>query len=40
MNLAVFLDGTWNDPSDCTNVFRLYTRTGTHDRYGRRQLRY
>ena len=40
MNLAVFLDGTWNDPSDCTNVFQLYTRTGTHDRYGRRQLRY
>lgn len=39
-NLAVFLDGTWNDPTDNTNVWRLKTLVARRDAEGKRQLAY
>ena len=32
--LAIFLDGTWHDPSDQTNVFRLYDLVAPQDSAG------
>jgi uncharacterized protein (DUF2235 family) len=30
MNLTLLFDGTWNDPQDRTNVFRLCTSLADH----------
>jgi len=30
MNLILLFDGTWNDPQDRTNVFRLCTSLADH----------
>jgi uncharacterized protein (DUF2235 family) len=38
--LALFFDGTWNESSDHTNVFRLYLLTAEHDQGGVAQLRF
>lgn len=38
--LAMFLDGTWNDPDANTNVWRLYAMTAEHGDDGIRQIRY
>ena len=38
--LAVFLDGTWNDPGDNTNVWRLSSMLGTQDSQQNPQLAY
>ena len=38
--LAVFLDGTWNDPGDNTNVWRLRSMLSRVDDHGVEQLAY
>lgn len=38
--LAVFLDGTWNDPGDNTNVWRLRSMLSRTDDHGVEQLPY
>lgn len=38
--LAVFLDGTWNDPGDNTNVWRLRSMLSKNDSHGIEQLAY
>lgn len=38
--LALFLDGTWNDTGDNTNVWRLKSLCATSNASGRRQLTY
>lgn len=38
--LAVFLDGTWNDPTDNTNVWRLRTMVARRDQHGIEQVCY
>lgn len=38
--LALFLDGTWNDPTDNTNVWRLKTLVAPCDELGTQQLVY
>lgn len=40
MKLAVFLDGTWQDEQDNTNVWQLYERTRAEDEAGGQQLRF
>lgn len=39
-NLAVFLDGTWNEPGDNTNVWRLKVMLASHTAAGAPQLAY
>ena len=38
--LALFFDGTWNDPGDNTNVWRLKLMLASHDRQGAPQIAY
>jgi len=38
--LALFLDGTWNDPTHNTNVWRLKSMLAPVDPAGREQLAY
>ena len=36
MRIALFCDGTWNDPSNDTNVFRMFHGTPTMPGLSRR----
>jgi uncharacterized protein (DUF2235 family) len=39
MNLTLLFDGTWNDPQDRTNVFRLCTSLADHAKDRGRHIR-